>query len=90
MERKVADADLLEHWGTDKILWIVIMPSDKDAEISDVGIADDLANEEHIDDSTWRAEMALERDELELDDMHELRDRKNLKERRPYTSRESA
>lgn len=29
MERKVADADLLEHWGSDKILWIVIMPSEK-------------------------------------------------------------
>lgn len=29
MQRKLADADLLEHWGTDKILWIVIMPSDK-------------------------------------------------------------
>lgn len=34
--------------------------------------------------------MEHERNELELDDMQELRDRKNLKERRPYTSGESA
>ncbi|KAF9067969.1 hypothetical protein BDP27DRAFT_1328068 [Rhodocollybia butyracea] len=69
MERKIADADLVESWGTDKILWIVIMPSEKDDEIADVGIAEDPADEERIDDRTWRAEMEFERDEMELDDI---------------------
>lgn len=29
MERKVADADLLEHWSIDKFLWVVVMPLEK-------------------------------------------------------------
>ncbi|KAJ3996000.1 hypothetical protein F5050DRAFT_1762764 [Lentinula boryana] len=69
MEQKVADADLLEHWGSDKILWVVIMVSDKDEEIADIGIAEDLADEERIDDGTWRERMVIERDEMELEDM---------------------
>ncbi|KAJ3735508.1 hypothetical protein DFJ43DRAFT_1036988 [Lentinula guzmanii] len=69
MEQKVADADLLEHWGTDKILWVVIMASDKDEEIADIAIAEDPADEERIDDTTWRERMAIERNEMELEDM---------------------
>ncbi|KAJ4481315.1 hypothetical protein C8R41DRAFT_841711 [Lentinula lateritia] len=72
MEQKVADADLLEHWGAEKFLWIVVMASDKDEEIADIAIADDPANEEHIDDETWRERMAFERDEMELEDIQEL------------------
>ncbi|KAJ3730816.1 hypothetical protein C8R42DRAFT_651109 [Lentinula raphanica] len=29
MERKVADADLLEHWSADKTLWVVVMASER-------------------------------------------------------------
>jgi hypothetical protein len=25
LERQVANADLLEHWASDKVLWVVIM-----------------------------------------------------------------
>ncbi|KAJ3887163.1 hypothetical protein GG344DRAFT_69041 [Lentinula edodes] len=94
MEQKVADADLLEHWGAEKFLWIVVMASDKgrvivvnsslakfssdsfdytriDEEIADISIAEDPANEEHIDDKTWRERMAFERDEMELEDFEE-------------------
>ncbi|KAJ3867146.1 hypothetical protein EV359DRAFT_61728 [Lentinula novae-zelandiae] len=72
MEQKVADADLLEHWGTEKILWVVIMASDKDDEIENIGIAEDPADEEQIDDRTWRERMAVERDEMELEDLQKL------------------
>ncbi|KAJ3915830.1 hypothetical protein F5877DRAFT_69556 [Lentinula edodes] len=72
MEQKVADADLLEHWGTEKILWVVIMASDKDGEIENIGIAEDPADEEQIDDRTWRERMAVERDEMELEDLQKL------------------
>ncbi|KAJ3874211.1 hypothetical protein F5051DRAFT_455444 [Lentinula edodes] len=98
MEQKVADADLLEHWGTEKILWVVIMASDKgtvipfdlvmpqslaliysslvlfhiDEEIENIGIAEDPADEEQIDDRTWRERMAVERDEMELEDLQKL------------------
>ncbi|GAW08273.1 hypothetical protein LENED_010327 [Lentinula edodes] len=72
MEQKVADADLLEHWGTEKILWVVIMASDKDEEIENIGIAEDPADEEQIDDRTWRERMAVERDGMELEDLQKL------------------
>ncbi|KAJ3809534.1 hypothetical protein EV368DRAFT_44032 [Lentinula lateritia] len=75
MEQKVADADLLEHWGAEKFLWIVVMASDKDEEIVDISIAEDPANEEHIDDKTWRERMAFERDEMELEDFQEFEQR---------------
>ncbi|GAW08275.1 hypothetical protein LENED_010329 [Lentinula edodes] len=75
MEQKVADADLLEHWGAEKFLWIVVMASDKDEEIADISIAEDPANEEHIDDKTWRERMAFERDEMELEDFQEFEQR---------------
>ncbi|KAJ4490569.1 hypothetical protein J3R30DRAFT_3277267 [Lentinula aciculospora] len=73
MEQKVADADLLEYWGEEKFLWVVIMASDKaDEEIADIAIAEDPADEERIDDRTWRERMAFERDEMELEDLQEL------------------
>lgn len=34
LERRVANADLLEHWGTDKVVWIVIMNEEKGEVIS--------------------------------------------------------
>lgn len=51
-----------------------------DAEISDVGIAEDPANEEKIDESTWRSVMELERDEMELEDMQELEEQQKFNE----------
>ncbi|KAK0195140.1 hypothetical protein F5146DRAFT_1024354 [Armillaria mellea] len=65
LERRVANADLLEHWGTEKVVWIVIMNEDKDQEIQGVEIADSLDDEERIDDNMWNEVMELERDELD-------------------------
>ncbi|KAK0213102.1 hypothetical protein DFS33DRAFT_1286474 [Desarmillaria ectypa] len=65
LERRVANADLLEHWGTDKIVWIVIINEEKDREIEGIEIADSLEDEEHIDDRVWNDVMTLERDELD-------------------------
>ncbi|KAK0448862.1 hypothetical protein EV421DRAFT_2052485 [Armillaria borealis] len=65
LERRVANADLLEHWGTDKVVWIVIMNEEKDREIEGIEIADSYEDEERIDDNMWNQVMELERDELD-------------------------
>ncbi|KAF9068714.1 hypothetical protein BDP27DRAFT_1326827 [Rhodocollybia butyracea] len=76
MERKIADADLVESWGTDKILWIVIMPSEKDDELTDVGIVAGPTDEEWTD-----SRREYEEDGMELDGimMQELRGPKSNK-----------
>lgn len=43
-----------------------------DEEIENIGIAEDPADEEQIDDRTWRERMAVERDEMELEDLQKL------------------
>ncbi|KAK0476689.1 hypothetical protein IW261DRAFT_1489605 [Armillaria novae-zelandiae] len=65
LERRVANADLLEHWGTEKVVWIVVMNEEKDREIQGIEIADSLEDEERIDDNMWNEVMELERDELD-------------------------
>ncbi|KAJ7204830.1 hypothetical protein GGX14DRAFT_501037 [Mycena pura] len=74
LERRVANADLLEHWATDKVIWVVIMNADKDKEIEGIERADDLKNEEQVDNQTWKAQIMKERDALEEeeDDEEEL------------------
>jgi len=67
LETMVANADLAEHWATEKVLWIVVMSADKDNEIVDIDIAEGLADEENIDEEAWQAEMALEREEDEYE-----------------------
>ncbi|KAJ6518804.1 hypothetical protein C8R45DRAFT_807032 [Mycena sanguinolenta] len=64
LERKVADADLLEHWASDKVLWFVVMNAEMDREIEGIERAEDMSNEEHIDERTWREEMGKERNVL--------------------------
>ncbi|KAJ7442594.1 hypothetical protein FB451DRAFT_1057468 [Mycena latifolia] len=65
LERRVANADLLEHWASDKVLWVVIMNSELDKEIEGIERAESLDNEEHVDEKTWHAEILKERDALE-------------------------
>jgi len=65
LERKVANADLAEHWATDQVLWIVVMSADKDDEIVGIDIAEGPADEERINEETWQAELAIEREEEE-------------------------
>ncbi|KAJ7459250.1 hypothetical protein FB451DRAFT_1046222 [Mycena latifolia] len=65
LERHVANADLLEHWASDKVLWVVIMNSELDKEIEGIERAESWDNEEHADEKTWRAEILRERDVLE-------------------------
>ncbi|KAJ7245008.1 hypothetical protein B0H12DRAFT_957556, partial [Mycena haematopus] len=57
LERKVANADLLEHWASDKVLWLVIMNADMDNEIQGIELAESMDNEERIDAQTWKAEI---------------------------------
>ncbi|KAJ7195481.1 hypothetical protein GGX14DRAFT_676698, partial [Mycena pura] len=60
LERRVANADLLEHWASDKVVWVVIMNADKDQEIEGIDRADDLENEEQVDSQTWKAQIMKE------------------------------
>ncbi|KAK7019940.1 hypothetical protein R3P38DRAFT_2536107 [Favolaschia claudopus] len=65
LERKVANADLLEYWASDKILWIVIMNTEMDHEIEGVQRADSMDNEEHIDDDMLKSALMREKHALE-------------------------
>ncbi|KAJ6582909.1 hypothetical protein DFH09DRAFT_911858 [Mycena vulgaris] len=67
LQLKVADADLLEYWQSAKVLWVVIMSSDMDQEIEGIEMAESQEDEERVDERTWQAEMAVEREELEFD-----------------------
>ncbi|KAJ3817282.1 hypothetical protein EV361DRAFT_811955 [Lentinula raphanica] len=64
-ERRVAAADLLEHWATNRVLWVVVMPAEKDESIAGIEIAEDAANEEQVDEETWKMAMKLEKDQME-------------------------
>ncbi|KAK7442472.1 hypothetical protein VKT23_016069 [Stygiomarasmius scandens] len=64
MQRRVANADLLEHWANENILWVVMLGAEADNEIEGTSLADSLENEEHVDLETWRTEMELEKEEL--------------------------
>ncbi|KAF5382851.1 hypothetical protein D9757_007294 [Collybiopsis confluens] len=66
-EQRVANADLLEHWTTSNVLWIVVMPSVKDEVIADIEIAENVENEEQVDEKMWGMAMKLEKDQLEED-----------------------
>ncbi|KAJ7667997.1 hypothetical protein B0H17DRAFT_1018608 [Mycena rosella] len=66
LELQVADADLLEHWKSAQVLWVVIMSSDIDQEIEGIEMAESQEDEESVDERTWRAEMEVEREELEF------------------------
>ncbi|KAE9402233.1 hypothetical protein BT96DRAFT_1017793 [Gymnopus androsaceus JB14] len=55
---------LLETWAADRLLWVVIMPVEKDADIEDIIIAEDPANEECVDHSVWMGEMLFESEEM--------------------------
>ncbi|KAJ7677449.1 hypothetical protein B0H17DRAFT_910238, partial [Mycena rosella] len=65
LERRVANSDLLEHWASDKVLWVVIMNAEMDKEIEGIERAESLDNEEHVDQKTWQSEIMKERDALE-------------------------
>ncbi|KAJ6551528.1 hypothetical protein B0H19DRAFT_1378246 [Mycena capillaripes] len=66
-ELQVADADLIEHWQSAKVLWVVIMNSEMDEEIEGIERAESREDEERIDEQTWRAEMQVEREDREFD-----------------------
>jgi len=65
LERRVANADLIEHWAGDKVLWVVIMNADMDKEIEGIERAESMDNEERVDQKTWHSEIVKERDALE-------------------------
>ncbi|KAJ7758163.1 hypothetical protein DFH07DRAFT_958508 [Mycena maculata] len=71
LERRVANADLLESWATDKVLWVVIMSAELDKEIDGIERAESMDNEERVDQKTWQAEIVRERDELEEEEDEE-------------------
>ncbi|KAJ6621827.1 hypothetical protein B0H10DRAFT_1748412, partial [Mycena sp. CBHHK59/15] len=60
LERRVANADLLEHWTSDKVLWVVLMNAEQDREIEGIEVAEALSDEERIDERAWQAQMARE------------------------------
>ncbi|KAJ3782059.1 hypothetical protein GGU10DRAFT_276320 [Lentinula aff. detonsa] len=66
-ERRAAAADLLEHWATNRVFWVVVMPAEKDEVIANIEIAEDPADEEQVDEETWRMAMKLEKDQMEDD-----------------------
>ncbi|KAJ7625367.1 hypothetical protein DFH06DRAFT_1273247 [Mycena polygramma] len=67
LERRVANADLIEHWESDKVLWLVIMNAEMDREIEGIERAESMDDEERVDAKTWQAEIIKERDALEED-----------------------
>ncbi|KAJ6462043.1 hypothetical protein C8R47DRAFT_993200 [Mycena vitilis] len=67
LERRVANADLVEHWESDKVLWLVIMNAEMDREIEGIERAESMDDEERVDAKTWQAEIIKERDALEED-----------------------
>ncbi|KAJ7665980.1 hypothetical protein DFH06DRAFT_1295183 [Mycena polygramma] len=60
-ELQVADADLIEHWQSSKVLWVVIVDSDMDEAIEGIERAESREDEERVEEQTWQAEMNLER-----------------------------
>ncbi|KAJ7147158.1 hypothetical protein C8R43DRAFT_1012152 [Mycena crocata] len=71
LERRVANADLLEQWGNDKVLWVVIMNAELDGEIEGIERAESLDNVEEIKTQTWQAQIVRERDALEEEEDEE-------------------
>ncbi|KAJ7665979.1 hypothetical protein DFH06DRAFT_1385855, partial [Mycena polygramma] len=63
IELQVADADLIEHWKSTKVLWVVIVNSEMDEEIDGIELAESREDEERVDEQTWQAEMNVERTE---------------------------
>ncbi|KAJ7590075.1 hypothetical protein C8J56DRAFT_752901, partial [Mycena floridula] len=59
-ERRVNDANLLDHWAIDEILWLVVMNSEKDQEISGIEIAESAENEERVQEGDWQNIMRQE------------------------------
>ncbi|KAJ3873964.1 hypothetical protein F5051DRAFT_417990 [Lentinula edodes] len=58
------EGDLLRTWATDKLLWFVIMPVEKDMEIEDIILAEGAANEENVNHKVWMGEMIFESEEM--------------------------
>ncbi|KAJ6557948.1 hypothetical protein B0H19DRAFT_123960 [Mycena capillaripes] len=67
LELQVADADLIEHWQTAKVLWVVITNSEIDEQIEGIDRAESREDEELVDEKTWQAEMKAEKDDREFD-----------------------
>ncbi|ESK84844.1 hypothetical protein Moror_14969 [Moniliophthora roreri MCA 2997] len=85
LERRVANADLLEHWADERTLWVVVnilreryayshscgslqtrfLMQSLDSKIEGIKVAEDLADEERIDDQTWKNKMQMERKQFE-------------------------
>ncbi|KAJ7778079.1 hypothetical protein B0H16DRAFT_1878817 [Mycena metata] len=82
LEKKVADADLIEHWQSNKLLWVVIMNSEIDDEIEGIELAESQEDEEHINAEMWMEEMNMERQER-LDDIQVERLAAELEKERP-------
>ncbi|KAK7472220.1 hypothetical protein VKT23_000342 [Stygiomarasmius scandens] len=53
MQRRVANADLVEHWANEDILWLVLMKSEGDRVIQDIELAESPENEEHVNREEW-------------------------------------
>ncbi|KIY51208.1 hypothetical protein FISHEDRAFT_37544 [Fistulina hepatica ATCC 64428] len=66
-ERRAVNADLLEHWGNDMVVWLVVMTAEKDAQIEGIEKADSLDNEESVPRSAFEAQVqSEEKDEKEI------------------------
>ncbi|KAF5364909.1 hypothetical protein D9758_008146 [Tetrapyrgos nigripes] len=65
MQKRVAEEDLLEHWATDEVLWIVIMNVENDSQIDGIQKAESAEEVEYVDEKTWRKEMMEERVDME-------------------------
>ncbi|KAJ3981473.1 hypothetical protein F5890DRAFT_1417583 [Lentinula detonsa] len=61
---KGPDGDRLRSWAADRLLWLVIMPAEKDMEIEDVILAESHANEENVSQKIWMGEMTFESEEM--------------------------
>ncbi|KIK63955.1 hypothetical protein GYMLUDRAFT_40166 [Collybiopsis luxurians FD-317 M1] len=63
---KGPEGDLLKSdtWATDELLWIVIMSVAKDADVEDIVMAENPANEEQVEYKVWMGEMVYESEEM--------------------------
>ncbi|KAF8162458.1 hypothetical protein K438DRAFT_1942061 [Mycena galopus ATCC 62051] len=67
IELQVANADLVEHWQSSKVLWLVVMNSNTDDEIELIEMVESQNDKERIDERTWQAEMTVEKEDLKFD-----------------------
>ena len=77
LERRVKNEELLEHWGHDNVLWVVVMNADNDEDIDGIEIAENPENEDFVDDATLNE--IIKQEEEEMSEWSGSEDEKHVK-----------